>query len=330
MSIRYEKAERLLNLALEMQASRGGVSLAEMQRSLGVGRRTAERMRDAIRLLFPMMEEVAGSEREKRWRLPVAGGLASTGATADDLSDLELAIRLLETKGLKDKADRLRRLSARLRAALPASAAHRVAPDLEAMVEAEGLALRPGPRPRVDGAVVGDLRAAILACRKVRLHHCSRETGARSRQLVAPYGFLYGSRHYLVAWTSAARDYRLYSLPNIARVETTDWTFERRKDFSLADYAARSFGVFQDEPVDVVWRFSPGVAADAREFLFHPTQTMEEREDGSLIVRFRACGLREMSWELFRWGAEVEVVAPISLKEDFHQSAQEILRGPLT
>lgn len=103
MSIRYEKAERLLAIALEMQASRAGVSLAEMQRSLGVGRRTAERMRDAILRLFPMAEEVVGSEREKRWRLPAAGRLASTEATAEDLSDLEIAIRLLEAKGLKAK-----------------------------------------------------------------------------------------------------------------------------------------------------------------------------------------------------------------------------------
>jgi hypothetical protein len=39
--------------------------------------------------------------------------------------------------------------------------------------------------------------------------------------------------------------------------------------FSLREYAERSFGVFQEKPLDVVWKFSPKVAPDAREFLFH-------------------------------------------------------------
>jgi len=31
---------------------------------------------------------------------------------------------------------------------------------------------------------------------------------------------------------------------------------------------------------------------------------------GSLLVRFRAGGLLEMSWHLFTWGDEVEVIKP--------------------
>ena len=68
--------------------------------------------------------------------------------------------------------------------------------------------------------------------------------------------------------------------------------------------------MFQEEPFDVVWRFSPKAAPDARQFLFHPTQTMESQPDGSLIVRFRAGGALEMSWHLFTWGDEVEVLKP--------------------
>jgi len=90
--------------------------------------------------------------------------------------------------------------------------------------------------------------------------------------------------------------------------------FERREDFSRQDYSGRAFGVFQEEAADVVWRFSPAAAADARSFLFHPTQEMEEALDGALIVRFRAGGHKEMCWHLFTWGAEVEVLAPEALR----------------
>jgi predicted DNA-binding transcriptional regulator YafY len=33
----------------------------------------------------------------------------------------------------------------------------------------------------------------------VQLHYRARGSGALSRTLVCPYGFLYGNRHYLVA-----------------------------------------------------------------------------------------------------------------------------------
>ena len=69
---------------------------------------------------------------------------------------------------------------------------------------------------------------------------------------------------------------------------------ERDPDFDLERYAKRSFGTFQEEPVEVVLRFAPGAARDASSFLFHPDQTTEPNDDESLTVRFEAGGIEEM------------------------------------
>ena len=87
----------------------------------------------------------------------------------------------------------------------------------------------------------------------------------------------------------------------------------RDRTFSLKDFAERSFGVFQEEQVDVVWRFASAAAAAAEEFLFHPSQKMKRMTDGSLEARFGAGGLLEMAWHLYSWGDQVEVVAPEAL-----------------
>jgi predicted DNA-binding transcriptional regulator YafY len=89
-----------------------------------------------------------------------------------------------------------------------------------------------------------------------------------------------------------------------------DRVFSRREDFDLAAYAARSFGVFQEEPINVVPRFEPWAAGDAAGWVFHPSQSMSREADGSLIVQFRARGAQEMCWHLFTWGTAVTVVAP--------------------
>nr|WP_245487150.1 WYL domain-containing protein [Rhizobium acidisoli] len=51
-----------------------------------------------------------------------------------------------------------------------------------------------------------------------------------------------------------------------------------------------------------IWRFAPEAASRAAEFRFHPSQVLESRDDGSLIVRFHAAGWLEMTWHLYQWG----------------------------
>ena len=56
--MRYSRAERLIQLALEMQAARGGLTIAEIQEKFEVSRRTAIRMRDAVIRAFPNSSEI--------------------------------------------------------------------------------------------------------------------------------------------------------------------------------------------------------------------------------------------------------------------------------
>ncbi|MBI3126072.1 MAG: WYL domain-containing protein [Candidatus Tectomicrobia bacterium] len=312
--MRYERMETLLRLALRMQGSPGGLSLQDIQAELGVARRTAERMRDAVVDLF-LGEEVETGERTKRWRIPPGTLDRLVRFRAEELAGLEGAAQALDREGMRDQAAALRAVSAKLRALQRPADARRVEPDLEALVEAEGLALRPGPQEAVRPGVLGRIREAILRGVKVRLHYRKREGGGRVRRTVGPCGVLYGSRHRLVA--EGAEGLRQYVLSNIERVEVTEAPFERPAGFSLRAYAERSFGTYQEEegPFHVVWRFTPEAARDARNFLFHPTQEAAEEPGGSLVVRFRACGLREMAWHLFTWGEGVEVVEPEALKE---------------
>ena len=78
--------------------------------------------------------------------------------------------------------------------------------------------MRPAPRARVDLMIVTALRQAILSNRKVRLHYRYRGSGKHGFDRVHPYGFLYGMRHYLVAWSESdwARDFRSFALSNVA------------------------------------------------------------------------------------------------------------------
>jgi predicted DNA-binding transcriptional regulator YafY len=322
--MRHEKGEALLTLALEMQAARAGLTLRQIQERFGVGRRTAMRMRDAVLRVFPQAIEREGDDRQKRWHIPPGTLDRLASVPADELAVLDSAVRLLEDQGRALDAATLAGMAGKLRAVMPPEHARRVEPDVEALLEAEGLACRPGPRPRLDLDIADALRNALKAGVAVRLTYGSRRDPTPAVRIVHPYGVLHGHRHYLVGHQSdpAPAGVRLFSLPRITAIEPLDQLAERPPGFDLTAFAKQAFGVFQEDPVDVAWRFSPNVAEEARRFRFHPDQTEEDAPDGSLIVRFRAGGLLEMAWHLYTWGDRVEVLSPPELAAMVHPHRQ--------
>nr|MBN1228257.1 WYL domain-containing protein [Anaerolineae bacterium] len=61
------------------------------------------------------------------------------------------------------------------------------------------------------------------------------------------------------------------------------------------------------------------------ERIWHPSQTLVEQEDGSVILSFQISDFREMQPWIRSWGSEVEVLAPSRLrsmiKEDIYKMA---------
>ena len=262
--VRYEKADTIFRIALDMQGTAEGLSLEDIQREYSdkpLSRRTAERLRDAIERVFPQMQQANPGELPKRWRLPTGTASGFAAVSAEELADAA-GVSLLRRENMLVQAGNAERAVSKLRTLMRPDALTRVAPDLETLTEAEGIAMRPGPRPRIDPDIVAVLRQAILASQKVKLHYKYRGSGKTGYKRVRPYGFIYGNRHYLVAWSEneQACDFRNFALSNIERVELLETSFTRRRGFSLQEYAERSFGVFQEEPFDVVWKFSPEVA----------------------------------------------------------------------
>jgi hypothetical protein len=128
--MRHEPAERILQLACAMQGSRMGLSLSDIERQFGVGRRTAQRLRDAVLRVYPQTEQLTDSEQRPRWRIPITGVVTPGALAAEDIVDLAATARLLRQRNLRKRASTLESIARKLRAALPASSRTRLAPDI--------------------------------------------------------------------------------------------------------------------------------------------------------------------------------------------------------
>jgi predicted DNA-binding transcriptional regulator YafY len=310
----YARINDILSLALAMQGSASGLSIEDIKKLVGVGRRTAERLRDAAMRTFPQIEEADTGERIKRWRLPRGTLDRMVSFTPEEFTELQLASMELRRAGLDSRADIVMSLGLKLRALSKRQTLDRIEPDLEALLEAEGFAARPGPHPIIAADVLATLRDALKASQSVRILFRKAAADKATWRIVDPLGILYGNRHYLVAVAAGRTEPYLWSLSKIEGVKFADRAVQSRPEFSIANYAARAFGVFQERAQNVVWRFSAIAAPDARTYHFHSTETREDQPDGTLIVRFQAGGLQEMCWHLFIWGREVEVLEPQELR----------------
>lgn len=314
---RYGRVEDVIRLIEALASSHNGLTLREMQEQFEPlkERRTIERMRDAIARFYgdALVSSHAGAV--KRFRLKRYAGLPMLPCQASELSALDFAIKRLSRDGRVDHADALRGLATKVRGLIDPDRRPRIEADEEMLLQAEGFVLRPGPRVTMKPDIMSVLRSALICSCEVRLDYVRRSDGKRTTPRVRPYGILSGRRHYLVASRAGTSKAVLFAIPSIVRADLlATETFERPPHFSLERFAENAFGVWQEDPVDVVWRFDARAARDAAGFTFHPRQTIETLRDGSIRVRFTAGGLEEMAWHLFTWGDTVTIERPKRLR----------------
>ena len=310
----YERAADIVRLALRLQGTWRGLTLDDIQRDFEVARRTAERLRNAVEDVFGPLELVDTGERRHHWRLRTSTLRSLVTVSAEELAELNAAAAALDRTGVDERATMLRQLADKLRALLEQDALTQIEPDLQALMVAEGLAMRPGPRPRLDPGLLGLLRDAIKTGQVVAFDYRARATGKVNRREVQPYGIIYGNRAFLVGHTARGSDLHLWRLANISDARITGQPFTRNPAFDLREFAKRSFGTYQEEPVAVQLRFDAQTAQDVGHFIFHPDQTVTANKDGSLTVRFTAGGLDEVCWHLVTWGTHVTIEQPAHLR----------------
>jgi predicted DNA-binding transcriptional regulator YafY len=316
----FAKASDLLRLAEMAAARHTGVALSEIEEEFGVDRRTAQRMTKALEDLFPGTETSTDEMRRKYWRLRGTDArlMLTQGIRDSELAALELSIRRAEHEGASADVKALESMRDRLLAAMPGPHARRAEADAEAVLEAHGFASRPGPRVRSDPRVLATIAEALKAPFMLTISYLGSRDNAPCDRLIEPYGLLLGTRRYLVAREQQGGDgfFRHFRLDRMQGARLMAQSFARDPAFDLQVHAARAFGSFHAaaEYGPVSWRFAPSAAPVAREFVFHPDQYVTEEPDGSLTVRFHACGWLEMAWHLYQWGDGVEVLEPEALR----------------
>jgi proteasome accessory factor B len=174
---------------------------------------------------------------------------------------------------------------------------------------------------------------AVGWAQKRRVRICYRRYTAQgiaaksSQRLIDPY-FIEpsGITHacYVIGLDSQSKQIRTFKIERVEEAELTEEEFSLPEGWKAGEYLRSSWGISIGDEVEVSVRFSPRAADRVKESVWHPSQSLTDQPDGSLLFQARVSGILELVPWLLSWGAEAEVLAPSELREQFTSVVQRM------
>jgi predicted DNA-binding transcriptional regulator YafY len=166
--------------------------------------------------------------------------------------------------------------------------------------------------------------AATIARRRLRVKHFNRERGDTTERAISPQRLVhYRDNWYVDAWCHLRNDLRSFSVDALSDVRVLDEQAKEMKAADLDRQLGAGYGIFGGAPKAwAVLRFTPERARWVRREVWHPAQEGKDLPDGGYELTVPYADERELVGDILRFGPDVRVVAPESLRKVVHRQHQ--------
>ena len=183
---------------------------------------------------------------------------------------------------------------------------------------------RPIGIPQQNLAVFETVAAALREERELELQYRKLESKRPELRRVQPYSLIcIENQWYLRAWDLVRRDLRIFHVGRIGQAKKLPHRFKRPAGFDINESFIDTIGVYiGTKPENMVLRFSGWAATVINERVWNPSQSIREREDGTVELKLKISINPELERWLWSWGDAVEVIAPVTLRDSVRASHQ--------
>ena len=318
---RGDDIKKILRLALNMRDSFQGYSVQDIETECSVSRRTAIRIKDLISDVFEIEEVPNYTSKVKKWRLKRGTLDRIVAFTADEIATLEDCQTYMKSQNFTNRCDLLPDIIKKMQVTTKSNSTER---DAEALLEYHGFAVHQAPKIKLDNEVIEKISYAMLAEKYITFRYKNKK-GEEKLRKVAPYAIIYSEYTYLVAKGDDDEIFKHFLLYKMENVRVVDEYYEKDESFDLQAHLSKAFGAYQEEPMKIKLLFSEKVKDAIKDYNIHPNQQLEFNPDGTTTVSFEAGGAYEICWFLFRWGKDVQILEPQSLKDTYKKLLQEVV-----
>lgn len=181
----------------------------------------------------------------------------------------------------------------------------------------------------IDSEAVSRYFSVMSTCisekRSIDLTYRSKYSEEINERRIDPYGLIfYEGAWIMIGYCHLRVGIRQFALDRIIELKETHLKFQPIEGFELSKYLAPSWGIYDEDPVEVVVRFPLKV----RELLerkakWHPSERRKVLDDGGIELTFTVAGVQEIKRWVYSWLPWAEVVSPQWFREKVRAELSE-------
>jgi predicted DNA-binding transcriptional regulator YafY len=162
----------------------------------------------------------------------------------------------------------------------------------------------------------GIVATAVLRRSRLWIRHYNRKDDRETEREVSPQRLVhYRDNWYVDAYCHLREDLRSFAVDALRAAELQETRALEIPASELDSHLGSGYGIFAGREVE--WaklRFTPQAARWVSAQVWHPGQRTEVLGDGSYVLELPFAVDRELVMEILKYGADVEVLAPASLR----------------
>ena len=316
---------------VDLLSQPGGASIQEIQKTLGVSRRTVYNLLAIIEKLgFAPYDKKPLGEREKRWFVvnPKAVPLGHNHLEESLTPREYLALHLMQGISAPYLGEKLSQCTRKALEKLGALL-FETPPCCGSSVERlQCLMLASDTLKKTYLGQEEIIQTLIRGILKQEVLQIMYRSFSKNRDIsfpINPLQFFESQGGLYIFYESPIhKEFRLLAVDRILDALPTEDSFEWPAHFDGQALVENSFAMIWDDPVEVTLWISPEQAKYVKERNIVRQQRVEEREDGSLKIYLKTSGW----WTIKQWvlsmGAHTAVLDPPHLRQEMRETLQEM------
>ena len=169
----------------------------------------------------------------------------------------------------------------------------------------------------IEPAYFRTIATALLSRRRLRVRHNRRQDGDVLEREISPQRLVhYRDNWYVDAFCHKRQALRTFAVDAIEQATVLDKAAKEVGEDSLERHFASGYGIFAGtETQEAVLLFNATRARWVSRETWHPKQDGKLQLDGTYLLKFPYSREPELVMDILKYGADVEVLAPESLRQ---------------